>query len=245
MVKFQVMSDTHFDAYSDEGVGFIRSLKPTADIDALVIAGDMCEVSCWRFKQIVESLCARYPHVIYVMGNHERWSVSKQVFDEKIDDVKNTFSNLHILENDVFVLNGQRFVGSTMWWEDNYLSRLGAKSWVDFRHIPNFQNWIWDKIEESNKFLNDEVKKGDIVITHHLPLSRSIDPRYLGKDASNCFYLNNQSKLIEKSEPSYWVHGHTHVQQNYYAGDTRIICNPLGYPGEYSTDYIQDLTFNI
>ena len=30
--------------------------------------------------------------------------------------------------------------------------------------------------------------------------------------------------------PRLWIHGHTHGSKDYMLGDTRVICNPGGYP---------------
>ena len=35
-----------------------------------------------------------------------------------------------------------------------------------------------------------------------------------------------------KKPPKLIVHGHTHRRMDYMLGDTRVICNPRGYPGE-------------
>jgi predicted phosphodiesterase len=32
-----------------------------------------------------------------------------------------------------------------------------------------------------------------------------------------------------------WIHGHTHTPCQYVVGDTRVICNPIGYPRERAT----------
>lgn len=38
--------------------------------------------------------------------------------------------------------------------------------------------------------------------------------------------------IVEKYGPELWIHGHTHVPCDYELLDTRIVCNPRGYPGE-------------
>ena len=43
-------------------------------------------------------------------------------------------------------------------------------------------------------------------------------------DMEDFIHRNNHIKL--------WVHGHTHSPSDYMVGDTRVVCNPLGYPGE-------------
>jgi Icc-related predicted phosphoesterase len=36
------------------------------------------------------------------------------------------------------------------------------------------------------------------------------------------------------ARPALWLHGHTHGSCDYKLGDTRVVCNPMGYPGEVS-----------
>jgi hypothetical protein len=35
--------------------------------------------------------------------------------------------------------------------------------------------------------------------------------------------------------PRYWLRGHVHKSLDYTIGDTRVICNPRGYPGPGGT----------
>jgi predicted phosphodiesterase len=245
-MKIQFMSDLHLDNHRDGGVSFIRSLDST-DVDVLVIAGDMAEFGFWRYDQIVESLCARYPHIVYVPGNHEYWRTDPIKVREVIQFIKDKYPTFHILQNEVLVLGGQRFVGTTMWWGDTYLARMGARSWIDFKQIPLLAGWVWDAIKASHDFLDAEVKPGDVVVTHHLPLHRSIDPRYYGRDGQdqdNCYYLNDQNKLFQRGGPKLWAHGHTHLHQTYMAGDTRVVCNPFGNVGE-KTGYVDKLILEV
>ena len=41
------------------------------------------------------------------------------------------------------------------------------------------------------------------------------------------------------------VHGHIHSQQDYMIGDTRVVCNPRGYPDEPNANFIPNLTVNV
>jgi predicted phosphodiesterase len=245
-MKVQIMSDLHFDYHADGGVSFIRSLDPTG-VDVLVIAGDMCELRFYRLDQIVESLCARYPHIVYVMGNHEWWHTKPDKAREVIQQIKDKYPRFHILQNEVLVLDGQRFVGTTMWWGDTYRARMGAKGWIDFRRIEILAGWVWDAIKSAQDFLDANVKPGDVVVTHHLPLTRSIDPRFYGRDGQdndNCYYLNDQARIFQRGGPKLWVHGHTHLHQTYMAGDTRVVCNPLGNVNE-PTGYVDDFVIEV
>ena len=35
---------------------------------------------------------------------------------------------------------------------------------------------------------------------------------------------------VEQSGAKLWIHGHTHGSRDYMLGQTRVICNPRGYP---------------
>jgi Icc-related predicted phosphoesterase len=37
---------------------------------------------------------------------------------------------------------------------------------------------------------------------------------------------------IAQVQPKLWVHGHTHIPCDWKAGETRVLCNPFGYPHE-------------
>jgi predicted phosphodiesterase len=240
------MSDTHLDNHADGGVGFIRSLDSTG-VDVLVIAGDLSELGFWRFGEIVQSLCARYPHIVYVLGNHEYWRTPAAKVRKVIQMVTDKYPTFHILRDEVLVIDGQRFVGTTMWWADTYQARLGAKRWIDFKRVELMAGWVWDAIKKSQEFLDAEVKPGDIVVTHYLPLHRSIDPRFYGRDGldnDNCYYLNDQAWIFQRGGPKLWVHGHTHAHQDYMAGDTRVVCNAFGNVGE-PTGYVDEFIIEV
>ncbi len=42
-----------------------------------------------------------------------------------------------------------------------------------------------------------------------------------------------------------WVHGHIHKQSDYKIKDTRIICNPRGYPDEPNPHFDPSLVVEI
>lgn len=235
-MKIQIMSDLHLDGHADGGVSFIRSLDPT-DVDVLVIAGDLSETCFWRFTEIVQSLCARYPHIVYVPGNHEYWHSNRPMSQGVLTDVAAMFPKFHILQESTVTIDGQRFIGTTMWWADTITARMGAKKWYDFKRITGFDTWISQSIKDAQKFLDAEVKTTDIVVTHYLPLHRSIDPRFYGRDGENdnCYYLNDQVHIFKRGGPKLWIHGHSHMSQFYWAGDSLVVSNPLGHPGENPT----------
>lgn len=70
-----------------------------------------------------------------------------------------------------------------------------------------------------------------VVVTHHLPSSRSVDARYADSDITPAF----ASCLDETvSVADFWLHGHTHDSYDYHIEGkdghfARVVCNPRGY----------------
>jgi len=77
----------------------------------------------------------------------------------------------------------------------------------------------------------DSTLRAHVVVTHHAPAAASIAPRFVGKPL-NAAFASRLDDLIENGRPSLWVHGHTHSSFDYRLGQTRVLCNPRGYPGE-------------
>jgi Icc-related predicted phosphoesterase len=69
------------------------------------------------------------------------------------------------------------------------------------------------------------------VVTHHLPHTRSLPPRFRG-DPLNAAYASDLSDVIETRRPTLWVHGHAHESCDYVVRTTRVISNPRGYEDE-------------
>ncbi|WJR66325.1 metallophosphoesterase [Neorhizobium sp. CSC1952] len=70
-----------------------------------------------------------------------------------------------------------------------------------------------------------------VVLTHHAPSPRSLDPKFHGQE-TNAAFASDLTPTIRNGKPDLWVHGHIHRFIDYYEGSTRIVCNPRGYPYE-------------
>jgi len=75
-----------------------------------------------------------------------------------------------------------------------------------------------------------------VVITHYLPARASVHPQYKGS-VLNPFFLCDMEELIQAKEPALWFHGHTHTSVDTLVGETRVVCNPLGYGQENARDF--------
>ena len=228
-MKVQVLSDLHLDFLVDNGREFISRLNPE-DVDVLVLAGDLAEVVGQEYPTMLDGLCSKYPHVVMVSGNHELYHSSPEVVRKVRVESNARLANLHWLENETWEHKGQRFIGCTLWFRNNPMASLRERHLNDFVVIYDFKPWVYEANADSVKYLTSEVRSNDIVVTHHLPSDQSVHQFYRN-DPLNPFFVCDMSKLINGRQPKLWVHGHTHSWCDYTIGTTRVVCNPLGYPG--------------
>jgi hypothetical protein len=110
----------------------------------------------------------------------------------------------------------------------------------DFSYIAGFEGWVYQEHSIAKSFLSQTY--ADVWMMHHLPFWRSVHPRYEG-DSLNRFFVGDISDEFRahNAPPRIIVHGHTHEPCDYMMGDTRVVCNPLGYPGEGNNSIIPKL----
>lgn len=218
------ISDLHFECHADGGKSFVESLPKTLDV--LVVAGDLCTFG--MLENSLKLLADAAPQVVYVSGNHEFWESKPSDVLKRLERHSSKLSNLHWLERGAAVINGQRFVGATMWFREDPLS-IGARSKMnDFQCIKGFVPWVFETNARSTEFLKREVQPGDIVVTHHAPSWQSLSPYYRGSSL-NSFYVCDMESTMLYREPKLWFHGHIHNSFDYQVDKTRVICNPFGY----------------
>jgi predicted phosphohydrolase len=90
----------------------------------------------------------------------------------------------------------------------------------------------------SRAYIESELAKpfkgSSIVLTHHAPSARSLDPRFDGQ-ISNAAFSSDLTDVIWTGRPHIWIHGHIHRFSDYGERDTRVLCNPRGYHREAGT----------
>lgn len=93
--------------------------------------------------------------------------------------------------------------------------------------------------KESRAYIEAELARPfdgkSMVLSHHAPSPRSINPIYKGY-VSNAAFASDLSAVIQAGKPDYWVHGHVHRFFDYTEGETRIICNARGHRDERETN---------
>lgn len=149
-MKLQVVSDIHLE------FGTI-SIENAGDTDVLILSGDICVVKDLGdqdtfnivgehrksniYHTFFQECCARFPYVIYVMGNHEHYNGDYATSIVKLREKLGYLPNLIILDKEAFKIKDVLFVGGTLWTDMNKedpitLSRI--KSMMnDYRIILN------------------------------------------------------------------------------------------------------------
>ncbi len=227
-MKLKDISDTHIEFHRDDGDAFIEGLD-FEGVDVLIAAGDICEHL--QIPLVMPELCRRVPHVIYILGNHECYGSSIHNARAIAMEVDAQTENFHFLDNSSVTIDGQRFVGTTLWFRNDRLNRQYESSLNDFTHIRGgFREVVYQENEKAIAYLEDTVRADDVVVTHHLPSPKSSPWRFRGSNI-NRFFVCDMEPLIKRVQPKLWIHGHTHDSCDYAIGKTRVVCNPYGYVG--------------
>lgn len=246
-MKIRVASDLHFEFQADGGASLAQELAQ-GDFDVLVVAGDLSSYGV--LHSALMTLCeAMAPkRVVYILGNHEAYGGTHKLALDVVRRVQRVVKNLTFLEQTVETIEGQRFVGCTLWFPHSGKQEPLDQNMADFSMIKDIRKWLPETATASARFLANTVRDGDIVVTHHLPHPRSIAAKYAGYSL-NVYFLHDVSKTVENGAAALWIHGHTHSSCDYTIGRTRVVCNPFGYarfsPGEPNPVFRADFDVSV
>ena len=224
-MRIQIVSDIHFEFHRDQGRSVVESLR-RAEPDVLVVAGDL---SSYRaLHEALSKLAGAFSEVVFVAGNHEYYGGSPGRVRDLRDRVQDDFSNIHWLDKSSCAIKGQRFVGATLWFPRTDDAERNRHLLSDFSQIQGFVPWVYEESDLAVSYLQKRVLSGDFVVTHHLPSWKSVHPQYAGSPL-NAFFVCDVEDVLAEKKTAFWIHGHTHHSVDYRVGDTRVLCNPLGY----------------
>ena len=204
----------------------------TDDCDVLVLAGDID--AGWQIAETLDEFCAKFPQVVFVCGNHEHYNISQEDLSANLSAAEKRNKNLHWLRNGKYTttIDGKVFHGSTGWFRDDPLNQMYQKNMSDFRVISNLKDWVYDEQAAFQTHLEENLKEGDIVVTHHMPSDLVIHDIYKGS-ALNRFFVCDYTELIMDVKPALWLFGHTHEPTDIVIGETRTVSNARAYPSEF------------
>ena len=168
-MKIAICSDVHLE------FGPIV-LENTQHADVLVLSGDICtavdlrvtdgilsSAKTDRYLDFFHTCSANFPHVIYLMGNHEHYHGD---FATSIIDLKHALkhlTNLHILDKEVWELDDHVFIGGTLWTdmngEDEMTMNHVSRRMNDFQICKNSLREVHFRTQEPTLDANGEHEK--------------------------------------------------------------------------------------
>lgn len=229
-----VLSDLHFEFHRDSGLSFVEGL-PITGVDLAVLAGDIAVGDA--IPAALALFCERYPRVVYVHGNHEFYQCSRADVLRATEAAVRRHTNLHWLDCDTVEIEGVRIHGAPLWFRPG--ADEAKPGMTDFRAIADFESWVYAENERALSYFDRSVLPGEVVVTHHLPSTRSVAAEYT-HSSLNAFFVCNVESLIANACPAIWVHGHTHSSLDYVLAETRVICNPFGYARQQENPSFRD-----
>jgi predicted phosphodiesterase len=232
-MKIRAISDPHLEFhYGPLKKQHLAKLFPFRE-EPLIIAGDLEPIAPQQSLAHFCIICDSVPLVIYVPGNHDYYGRTFEAVEAELARIEEKLKpKLKILRTgEVFMHEGRRFLGDTMWVKDNpgIYSRIGMIN--DPFQIKPFYEPMLERNRRFLEFMESELKPGDVVVTHHLPSEKST-PAIFRNSPSQPWFLCDMESLIGQRSPAAWIHGHTHSRSVYKLGETQVICNPVGYPSE-------------
>ena len=269
-MKISLVSDVHLefgdlDFDNDQGA------------EVLILGGDICvardiaqrdpygvmgpDYRSNRYHDFFQRCHDRFPHVIYIVGNHEYYHGDFGTSLAHIKDVLSYLPRLHVLEKESVVIDDVTFLGGTLWTDMNQedpdtLYRI-RDYMNDFRIIKDSRHPVHYKDSEGKrhtregrfspeasveehramvKFVKESVDADPtgryVVVGHHSPSRLSTHPQYADQTMVNGAYSSDLDQFItDHPQIRLWTHGHTHHEFDYQVGSCRVMCNPRGYHG--------------
>ena len=246
-MKLQLLSDIHFESSPD----FVP--EPAPDADLLVLAGDIGSYqrgSALTARGVPDFGLAPFARhadgtgwpvpVIYVPGNHEYDALD---FDDTHARLRETAERLGLiwLERETRVLDGVRFIGTTLWTDFDALAPRGPTASLTaqltarekaFRAANHYLRmaattraglpFLAEEMREQALVCQDWLRAAlaqpfdgpTVAVTHFAPSLRSRDPRY-GLVPGTAGFCNALDDLLPQAQ--LWLHGHLHTPVDYLA----------------------------
>jgi Icc-related predicted phosphoesterase len=150
-MKIAVCSDLHLE------FGDLR-INNDEDADVLILGGDILIASdlvagsvlpvtksvharADRYHAFIVDCCAKFKHVLMIMGNHEHYHGD---FAESATIIRGTFGdlhNFHLLDKEYRIINDVLFFGGTLWTDMNGEDQLTMRTMTgvmnDYRGVDN------------------------------------------------------------------------------------------------------------
>ena len=211
----------------------------TAEMDRDRLAGNYWS----NHTSTIKAWAKRHKAVVMVAGNHEFYFGGLDRVRKWWKNVDKLVPNFYFLDNKTVIIDGVRFIGTTMWTDLRDGDPLVAMTisdpttgMNDFKYIEDFKVGHWlDENALAVDYLKTRIEQPfegkTVVVTHHAPSHQSVPECFKGNKLNDAYVCDLFNWLWEQ-DVSVWFHGHIHSSSDYIVGDkfpTRVICNPRGY----------------
>jgi predicted phosphodiesterase len=196
-MKIAICSDVHLEFGQLE-------LENTHNAEVLVLSGDICTAVDLRVTDSILSsaktdrylefftACSRnFPHVVYVMGNHEHYHGDYATSSGILRDaMKQCGDNIHFLDKEIWELNDHVFIGGTLWTdmngEDEMTMNHVSRRMNDFQICENSNEMVnyrvWGENDDGDKTTKFKVRPATLsprhVVEDHKAMLKVIEDAY-------------------------------------------------------------------
>ena len=168
-MKIAICSDVHLEFGQLE-------LENTQNAEVLVLSGDICTACDLRVTDSILSsaktdryldffhACSRnFPHVVYIMGNHEHYHGDYATSISYLKDALKSCANIHVLDKEVWEHEDHVFIGGTLWTdmngEDEMTMNHVQRRMNDFQICKNSLREVHFRTQEPTLDANGEHEK--------------------------------------------------------------------------------------
>ena len=265
-MRLRIFSDVHI---RDHGPPALRRYAADPPADAILIAGDTHRGPA--AIQWMRATFPERP-VVCVAGNHEYYDgfldsglhALRRAADPPSTAAHGADPNgVYFLERNAIALGDLRILGCTFWTDFALFEGRRARAMracranvEDYRriHLLRARRALRPRDtarvhQASARWLRERFRdvppgvRATVVLTHHPPSRRSVDPRYADSLTSAAF-VARRGALVEASGAALWAHGHVHASFDYRLGPTRVLSNPQGH-GEENPNFQADLIVEV
>ena len=232
-MKIAVASDIHLE-FGD------IDITNDGQADVLILSGDICvaadvdmrdrrqtELGFARrrsemFHDFFERCAANFPHVIYIMGNHEYYHSD---FATALGEMRRKLahlSNLYILEREIKVIDDVTFIGGTLWTDMNNsdpLTLYHMRTMMnDFRVIQNSDIPVHFRTQEGEFKTRTAKFSPEDAVTEHVKMKEYIQvvTAMLGKNTNKYVVVGHHAPSRRSTHAMY---AHDTIMNGGYSSD--------------------------
>ncbi len=239
MAKFIPISDLHGE-FLDWSRPQSRKI-PDCNGEILIVAGDAETNGKGPYF-----LRYAYPNhrIVYTPGNHEYYGRSIKKMDDLLREECRKH-DIHFLQMDCIKIDGLKIAGCTLWTNfELFGAETVERARIEGERYMRDYLAIWYDNEKEGSINTDHTiqihkkhlawlkqQQADIIVTHHPPSFQGIADEYKDSLLSAAF-ASNLDHVVKQSGAKYWFCGHSHVAKRFKIGQTEVVINSMGYPGE-------------